>query len=201
MRRTELAACLCALSLGACAGAPAATFPTVSVPDDAARSGWAEARIHEGVPRVFRALAEGGAGAMRAMRLRPAEVGELFTDAGRQRIERSVPGLTPSPRERRWQLLSLHRGDAVVGWCARGVHVAEPGGAEGFRERTLYVERLLIVGAEGDGRWGAWIEGLVLTGNGWRMLPWVPFEDTVEAPRREHSDLALWDCDLARRGW
>jgi hypothetical protein len=201
MRLAELAAFACTLSLGACASAPAAVFPTVHVPDDAARSGWAEARIHEGVPQVFRALAEGGSGAMRAMRLRPAEVAELFTDAGRQRIERSVPGLTPSPRERRWQVLSLHRADAVVGWCARGVHVAESGGAEGFRARTLYVERLLIVGAEGDGRWGAWIEGLVLTGNGWRMLPWVPYEDAVEAPRSEHTDLALWDCDLARRGW
>ena len=33
------------------------------------------------------------------------------------------------------------------------------------------------------------------------MWVWVPYEDAVEAPRREHSDLALWDCDLARRGW
>lgn len=189
------------LALAGCAGTTRALPPPVEVPDDAARSGWAEARIAEGVPHVFHALSERGAAGMRALRLRPDEVAELFTDAGRQRIEHSVAGLTPSPRERRWQLLALRRSNPVVGWCARGVRVAEPGGAEGFRHRTLYVERVLIVGTESSGRWAAWVEGLVLTGAGWRMLPWVTFEDAVEAPRREHTDLGLWDCDLARRGW
>lgn len=185
----------------ACAGSPVRSIPTLDVPDEAMTNGWARARIAEGVPRVFEALATRGAAGMRAMRLRPHEVAELFNEAGRARIERSVPGITPSTRERRWTLLGLHRNDRIVGWCARGVHVAPEGGAEGFQQRTLYVERLLIVGDEGGGRWGAWVEGLVLTGAGWRMLPWVTFEDAVEAPRRDHTDLTLWDCDLAQRGW
>ncbi len=97
---------------GACASATAALSPTV---ERARRRGplgvGRGAHSRRAFRKVFRALAEGGsAGAMRAMRLRPAEVAELFTDVGRQRIERSVPGLTPSPRERRWQVLSLHRG-------------------------------------------------------------------------------------------
>jgi hypothetical protein len=199
MRLTEvtLVATVCA----ACASTARTLPPPVEVPDDAVRSGWAEARIAEGVPEVFQALSERGAAGMRALRLRPAEVAEVFTDTGRQRIERSVAGLTPSPHERRWQLLALRRSNPVVGWCARGVRVAEPGGVEGFRARTLFVERVLIVGREPTGRWAAWVEGLVLTGVGWRMLPWVTFEDAVEAPRRDHTDLGLWDCDLARRSW
>lgn len=199
MRLTDVAlvASLCA----ACATTARALPPPVEVPDDAVRSGWAEARIAEGVPEVFRALSERGSAGMRALRLRPAEVADVFTDTGRQRIERSVAGLTPSPHERRWQLLALRRSNPVVGWCARGVRVAEPGGVEGFRARTLFVERVLIVGSDPSGRWAAWVEGLVLTGVGWRMLPWVTFEDAVEAPRREHTDLGLWDCDLARRSW
>ena len=56
--------------------------------------------------------------------------------------------------------------------------------------RTLYVERLLLVGSEAGGRWALWVEGLVLTGAGWRMLPWVPYEDAVEAPRRCRSSRA-----------
>jgi hypothetical protein len=171
----------------------------VVVPDDALRSGWAEARIAEGAPTLLRALSEGGVDGFRALRLRHDEVVELFNDTGRARIEQSVPGLTPSPRERRWQVFAQHRGDALVGWCARGVRIAQPNGPEGFRERVLLVERLLIVGAEPDGRWAAWVEALVLTGAGWRMVPWVPYADAVEAPRRDHSDLVLWDCDLAQR--
>ncbi len=191
----------CALSLAACAGASAVMPPPAPVPDDALRSGWAEARIAEGVPEVFRTLAERGAAGMRGLRLRPAEVNELFTDAGRRRIESSVAGLMPSAHERRWQLFARRRGDRVAGWCARGVHVGEAGGLEGFKHRTLYVDRVLIVGGDGGERWAAWVEGLVLTGVGWRMLPWVSYESAVEAPRRGHSDLSLWDCDLSRRSW
>ncbi len=201
MRLADRALVALTFALTACASTSHVLPPPVEVPVDATRSGWAEARIGEGVGDVFRALSERGAAGLRALRLRPAEVAELFNDAGRARIERSVPGLTPSPHERRWRLLSQRRGAPVVGWCARGVRVAEASGVEGFRHRTLYIERVLIVGAEGDERWGAWVEGLVLTSAGWRMLPWVTFEDAVEAPRRDHTDLGLWDCDLSRRTW
>lgn len=191
----------CVGSAACAATTTAARVPTIDVPDDAARSGWAEARIAEGAPALLDRLAREGAAGMRGLRLRHAEVEGMFTEAGRRRVAGSVAGITPSPREPRWQMLAAHRGQRLVGWCARGVRVAEGGGAEGFAARTLYVERLLLVGEEPGGRWALWVEGLVLTGAGWRMLPWVPYEDAVEAPRREHSDLALWDCDLARRGW
>jgi hypothetical protein len=197
--RAALAAC--AVAAAACASTQAARLPTVAVPDGALRSGWAEARVAEGAPVVLARLTGQGAAGMRGLRLRAAEVEGLFTEAGRRRVARVVPGITPSPREPRWQMLAAHRGDPLVGWCARGVRVAEGGGAEGFAQRTLYVDRLLLVGSEPGGRWALWVEGVVLTGAGWRMLPWVPYEDAVEAPRRDHSDLALWDCDLARRGW
>jgi hypothetical protein len=196
--RAALAACA---ALVACASTQGTRVATIEVPDEAMRSGWAEARLTEGTPAVLRTLVEGGAAGLRGLRLRASELDAVFTEAGRRRVEQSVAGITPSPREVRWQMLAVHRGDPLVGWCARGVRVAEAGGAEGFQRRTLYVERLLLVGGEAGGRWALWVEGLVLTGAGWRMLPWVPYEDAVEAPRRDHSDLALWDCDLARRGW
>jgi hypothetical protein len=184
----------CAARRGSRASAPA-------VPDDAVRSGWAAARIAEGAPALLDRLVSEGAAGMRAARLRHDEVAEMFTELGQRRLAGSVAGITPSSREPRWQMLAAHRGQGLVGWCARGVRLAEGGGAEGFSARTLYVERLLLVGEEPGGRWALWVEGLVLTAAGWRMLPWVPYEDAVEAPRREHSDLVLWDCDLARRGW
>lgn len=202
MRPWLLVATFGAMGCASGASARRRTLPAaVEVPSDAVRGGWAEARIQEGVGAVLITLATQGASGLRALRLHGDELGDFFTEAGRQRIERSVPGLTPSPRERRWQVLALHRDQPVTGWCARGVRIAEAGGVEGFLDRVLYVERLLIVGDEAGGRWATWVEGLVLTGGGWRVLPWVPYEDAVEVPRRDHSDLALWDCDLARRSW
>lgn len=171
----------------------------MAVPEGALRSGWATARIGEGAAVLFERLTREGAAGLRALRLHPNEWEGLLTEPGRRRALGSFVGLTPSPREARWQLLAAHRGQPLVGWCARGVRVAEAGGAEGFASPTLHVDRLLLVGAEASGRWAFWIEGLVLTRTGWRMLPWVPYEDAVEAPRREHSDLVLWDCDLAQR--
>lgn len=197
----RVAAFALVVACGAGCGAGAQAPPPVQVPPDAVRSGWAQARIEQGVGGVFRTLAQDGARGLRALRLRHHEVEQLFDEAGQGRIARSVPGLTPSPRERRWQVLSRMRERPVVGWCARGVRVAEAHGVEGFAHRTLYVERVLIVGAEPEGRWAMWVEGLVLTGAGWRMLPWAPYEDAVEVPRRDHSDLGLWDCDLAHRSW
>ena len=66
MALTDHIAVAFSLALAGCAGATRALPPPVEVPDDAARSGWAEARIAEGVPNVFRALSERGSAGMSA---------------------------------------------------------------------------------------------------------------------------------------
>jgi len=186
-------------ALASCTAGSTKRWQAMTVPDDALRSGWAEARIAEGATVLFERLTREGAAGLRALRLRHEEFVGMFTEMGRRRAMGSVAGITPSPREPRWQMLTAHRGQSLVGWCARGVRVTETGGAEGFAVRTLHVERLLLVGAEPGGRWAFWVEGSLLTPSGWRILPWVAYETAVEAPRRDHSDLVLWDCDLARR--
>ena len=84
----------------------------------------------------------------------------------------------------------------MVGWCARGARVQEPGGEEGFAQRLLTVDRLLVVSEGRDGLTAFWVEGLALDDDGWRWLPWVPWSEAVETPRGAHADIGLWVCDL-----
>ena len=174
--------------------------PPVDVPDHALASGWVAGEVTRWLPGVVTTLTTSGLRGFRTLRLHHEEVEQVLTPAGRTRVERSFVGRTPVAAEARWHMLARLHGSTVAGWCARGVRVAEGGGAEGFAHRTVYIERLLVVGDEpGGGLWGAWLEGLMLTRVGWRMLPWVPYEAAVETPRRNHTDIELWDCDLALR--
>jgi hypothetical protein len=156
---------------------------------------WIDAQIGEASRRVFATLAEGGARALFGMRLQVEQCDRLLTTTGRTRATMSPTGNAPRAHEPRWATMRAFAGTSVVGWCARGVRVAEPDGPEGFAERALMVDRLLVVGREEGGTWGMWVEGLVLTRDGWRILPWVTWGDAVERPRRDHTDVALWDCD------
>lgn len=145
------------------------------------------------------AFARDGAEALLRLRLSPEDVRGLYTENAQQRINRMSPGISPSPGERRWEMFRVLSRAPVVGFCARGARSVEPNGPEGLRMRAFMVDRLLIVGGESDGLWGAWIEGVVLTDEGWRLLPTVPFDRQVETPRRDHTDVQLWDCDLGLR--
>lgn len=192
-----------ALTCGCASAGPRYTRvmpPPVDVPERAVASGWVAREVTRGLPGVVVALTESGLRGFRTLRLHHEEVEQVLTPAGRARVERSFVGRTPVAAEARWYMLARLRGSAVAGWCARGVRVAEASGAEGFAHRTVYIERLLVVGSEpGGGLWGAWLEGLMLTRAGWRMLPWVPYESAVETPRRDHTDIELWECDLGVR--
>jgi hypothetical protein len=145
------------------------------------------------------ALARDGDQGLLRLRLRPEEVHALFTEDGARRVALAATGFEPSPAERRWVMLASLLETPVVGFCARGVRMEEPGGEAGFAQRTMVVDRLLVVGREPDGLWGVWVEGLVRTPSGWRLLPSVPFERQVGTPRRDHADIALWDCDVGQR--
>jgi hypothetical protein len=157
---------------------------------------WARARLREAVRTVHAVLARDGAEGLLRLRLRPDEIDAMFTPNGTDRIARLPTGLSPSPGEQRWHMFAVLADSPLVGYCARGARMVEANGPEGFRAPAFVVERLLLIGSEHDGLWGAWVEGLVLTAEGWRLLPTVPFERQVETPRRDHTDVQLWDCDV-----
>ena len=197
-RRAELARLGCwALAVGCGAGTPTGARPR-SVPAQVGEGAFASARLDEGLPVIVRALSERGRDGYRALRLGDRGLEGWLVEAAIARGRSTFVGVVPGPGDRRWFAWHRWRGSAVRGWCARGVRVVEPDGPEGFRQRTLWVERVLVVGTQGEHRWAAWLEGLVLASDGWRFAPWVPHAQAVEAPRRSHPDVELWDCDLAR---
>ncbi len=173
------------------------TVPTL--PEGAVEASWAMPMVARAAVELFRTLSERGPSALIDLRLHGDELTEYYTASGRERLLRVFPGLTPRSSERRWIALRAFAGDPIVGWCARGVSVAEANGPEGFRERVLTVDRLLVVGREGDGLWATWLEGLVYTATGWRFVPTVSYGEEVQTARREHADIDLWDCDLGVR--
>jgi hypothetical protein len=160
---------------------------------------WAIARLREASVSLREALADGGAEAHLSLRFRPSEVEQLYTEDAAARMRSAQVGTESRDGEPRWVHLRALRETPLVGFCARGARIAERNGPDGLRARAMVVDRLLIVGAERDGLWGTWIEGLVLTEAGWRMSAAVPFAQQVEDPRREHADVQLWDCDLGER--
>lgn len=197
MRWASLGAWALLASLSSCATVSRPQVDAMSVLEGPQGRRWTEARVAEGARTVFSSLATDGPRALSRLRLRLEECERLLTDIGRRRAAGSLVGNPPRAQEHRWATLQALASSPVTAWCARGVQVVEPGGPEGFAQRALVVERLLVVGREEGGLWGVWIEGLVLTREGWRVVPWVRWSDAVERPRRDHTDVALWDCDMA----
>jgi len=160
---------------------------------------WATEQLRTAAVQIRARLAHGGAQALLALRLRPSEVAQLYTDAAFERIHNAQVGHEAAEAEPRWVHLRSLADTPLVGFCARGARIAQQNGPEGLRVSALLVDRLLIVGAERDVLWAAWIEGLILTEDGWRLSAAVPFANQVEDPRRDHADVHLWDCDLGQR--
>ncbi|MEZ4393428.1 MAG: hypothetical protein R3A48_20260 [Polyangiales bacterium] len=194
--RPELLA-LCAV-VSCASQAPSRGRALTPLPDGELASPWLQRRVDAATEELFLALSRNGLSALRRRRIRVDDDGVL-SDAGRGRAERSISGLRPREGERRWSVLRRLAGDRVVGWCARGLSVHEANDALGFAQRALTVDRLLVVVEGARGRWGLWVEGLVLDGAAWRWLPWVPWSDAVETPRSAHTDIEMWSCELERR--
>ena len=193
------------LSSTACAGSTATARIEPASPDGSGiREGrlhvdWAQRALRQATVEFRQAFAQEGAEALLRLRLRNAELEQLLDPNAAARVERIPAGLSPSPGERRWSMFRTLGVTQLVGFCARGARLVEPNGPEGFRSRAFVVDRLLIIGSERDGLWGAWVEGLVLTTDGRRLLPTTPYDRQVETPRRDHTDVQLWDCDLSVR--
>jgi|LNFM01.1.fsa_nt_gb hypothetical protein len=160
---------------------------------------WALAQLRDATVSLRAAFAARGAEAHRAARLRPDEITQLYAASAITRIQNAQVGSESTDGESRWVHFRSLGATPLVGFCARGARIAERNGPDGLRESALIVDRLLVVGAERDSLWGAWIEGLVLTEGGWRLSAAVPFAQQVEDPRREHADVQIWECDLGQR--
>jgi hypothetical protein len=187
-----------ALTLG-CASAPRSLgMRPMEVPPAARTGAFVARQLDQGLGPVISALSEGGREGYRSLRLGEAQMDGWLGEAAIARGRTTFVGMVPGPGDRRWFAWRRWRGSALQGWCARGVRVLEANGPEGLLRRTVLVERVLVVGGRGGQRWAAWLEGLLLSREGWRFAPWVPHSQAVEAPRRSHADLELWDCDLAR---
>lgn len=188
-----------ALALGCAAVVPSLGLRPAEVPPGAhALHAFASARLDASLPALITTLSGQGRDGYRALRLNESQMDGWMTAAAIARGRAAFVGMIPGLNDRRWFAWRRWHGSALVGWCARGVRVLDANGPEGFERRTLLVERVLVVGARGDHRWAAWLEGLLLSQAGWRFAPWVPHAQSVEGPRRAHPDLDLWDCDLAR---
>jgi hypothetical protein len=134
-----------------------------------------------------------------ALRIHPEQIDSLYDSNAAERLRRFNVGVAPSDAEPRWIHFRSFERSALVGYCARGVRITERMGPDGLRDRALVVDRFLLVGSTLSAYWGAWVEGLVLTDTGWRLLPSVAFSRQVEDPRVNHADVQLWDCDLGQR--
>lgn len=183
---------------GGCAGGGVVPRPVLAVPHGEAGRAWSMARLGAGARELVALLPQGADAAVRSLRMEPGHRVALLDPSGLARATRGTLGGAPREGSPRWVQLRRMQGSTLAGWCARGVRVVEPG-SEGFAQRALVVDRLLIVGREAQGLWGVWLEGLVLTSDGWRVLPWIAWNQAVEVPRRDHGDVALWDCDLGER--
>lgn len=97
----------------------------------------------------------------------------------------------PRPDELRAAFAKTSYGGA----CFDRARPAVPAGELGLRQPGFVFDRVLIAGIEGGGtRVAAWLEGTFLaTDAGVYAL----LLSRVEAPRRDHADLVIQQCDLA----
>lgn len=110
----------------------------------------------------------------------------------------SARRLTLAPRLGRTEELPARlAGAAYAGVCVQGARLERAGGALGLRAAAWAFDRALIIGRRAEGqRVASWIEGPFLFSDaGFGALDL----ERVEAPRWEHSDLELAECDVAVR--
>jgi hypothetical protein len=89
---------------------------------------------------------------------------------------------------------ALLRSARYAGLCIQQGRAEPSGGSLGLRAPGFVFERALLIGRDGGGgAVASWVEGRFLhTDAGFGALSL----ERVEAPRRDHADLELADCEL-----
>jgi hypothetical protein len=176
-----------ALVLAACAGPSAAvvTRPEVLPIEQPARS----EKLTEIGRRLFATLRTGRP---EQLVLDQLELDAVIEPAAVSRITlvRARGSALPPARE----LTAAFEHTTYAGACFDRARPEAPAGELGLRAPGFVFDRVLVAGREpGGGRVAAWLEGTFLvTDTG----VWAILLSRVEAPRREHADLALQACDL-----
>jgi hypothetical protein len=142
--------------------------------------------------QLYRAL---GDGEPERLMLDASELKSIFDTDGALRIlqlrERgSAPGLAAAEQR------AAFGGTTYGGVCFDRARVEPAGATLGLLRPAFVFERALVVGKQADGSAiAAWIQGLFMaTGTGDLAVALVL--GRVEAPRRDHPDLSLLQCDF-----
>jgi hypothetical protein len=174
--------------LAACASAPppAAIHPA-ALPDEPAARKLALGQIGR---QLYVALAEGQPERLMLdeLELRSVLDGEAATRVAALRARGSAPGLAAA------ELRTAYSGASYQGVCFDRARLEPAGSRLGLLAAGFVFDRALVVGLQpGGSRVAAWVEGtFVSTGD----LVFALILSRVEAPRREHADLDLLQCDL-----
>jgi hypothetical protein len=175
------------LLVAACAGSPTQQVTrAVALPD----AGPARKQLLSEIGR--RIYAELRAGTPERLLLDDFALDRVLESAAASRnaVLRGRGLAAPRPDELRAALVET----SYAGACFDRARPAVPAGELGLRESGFVFDRVLVVGREASGtRVAAWLEGTFLaTDAGVYAL----LLSRVEAPRREHADLAIQQCDL-----
>jgi len=183
------AVCLLLFSLlcGCAAAPPPAAIRPTPLPDDPAARKLALGQIGR---QLYVALAEGQPERLMIddVDLRSVLDAEAATRVAATRARGSAPGLAAA------ELRAAFSGATYHGVCFDRARHEAAGSPLGLLAGGFAFDRALVVGLQpGGSRVAAWIEGtFVGTGD----LVFALILSRVEAPRREHADLELLQCDL-----
>ena len=175
--------------LAACAGSPAAPEVTRALPLPEASA--ARKQLLGEIGR--RIYAELRAGTPERLLLDDLGLSRVLDSAAASSsaVLRARGVSAPRPDELRAAFAQTSYGGA----CFDRARPVVPAGELGLLQPGFVFDRVLVVGREGGGtRVAAWLEGTFLaTDAGVYAL----LLSRVEAPRRDHADLAIQQCDLA----
>jgi hypothetical protein len=180
---------LLVLLAGCATSPPPAAIHAAPLPQDARLRQLALGQIGR---QLYSAL---GDGEPERLMLDASELKSIFDTDGALRIlqlrERgSAPGFAAAEQR------AAFGGTSYGGVCFDRARIEPSGATLGLLHRAFVFERALVVGKQADGTaLAAWMEGLFMaTGSGDLAVALVL--SRVEAPRRDHPDLGLLQCDF-----
>jgi hypothetical protein len=184
---------VCALLVAAVSCAttpPPAAIRPAPLPDDPQARQLALGKIGR---QLYAALADGEP---ERLMLDASELKSILDTDGAMRVvelrERgSAPGFSAAEQR------AAYGGTTYQGACFDRARVEPMGTTLGLLQKAFVFDRALIAWQESDGSIiAAWMEGMFMaTGRGGLVVALVL--SRVEAPRRDHPDLSLLQCDFA----
>jgi hypothetical protein len=178
-----------ALALAGCAGVPPpAALRPAPLPEEPQARQLALGQIGR---QLYAAVVEGQPERLLVddLELRSVLESEAATRVAAIRARGSAPGLAAA------EMRSSYYGTTYQGVCFDRARFEPAGSNLGLRVGGFVFDRALVVALQPDGgSIASWLEG-TFVGTGDQVVALIL--SRVEAPRREHSDLAILQCDQA----